>query len=381
MPVKKDFKAPRCHMPFKKDLKRTLRKGFTTGASAAAGAKAAAGALFAGRISVKKVSLSLPTGASIDIPVKGIRLNGDTAAATIVKQAGDDPDVTNGAEIVTEVALLGMNKKSMCIRIRGGAGVGMVTRPGLKVGVGFHAINPVPKAMIKNAIKEAAIEAGVKPSVMVTVSVPDGACIAKNTMNERLGIIGGISILGTTGIVEPLSLRAYRDSIDCALDVAVAGGIDEVVFSTGRSSEKVMEQEKRLKPEAFIIVGDHMGYALKKAGEKTGIKKITIAAQFGKLTKLATGKFETHCLDASVELSFIAEILKKNMAGDKIFNEVMAANTARQVFFMLKEKAPYKRVLKEMCALARDNARAKAGRRIRVSCALIGYENEIAVMA
>lgn len=359
-------------------LKRPLKKGFTTGASAAAGAKAAATALFSGKASIKKVSLTLPTGASIEIPVKSIGLDGNRAAAVIVKEAGDDPDVTNGAEIVTEVLLRGMNKRSSLIRITGGIGVGIATRPGLKVPIGSHAINPVPRAMIKNAIKEAALDAGVKPSVIVTISVPDGARIAKKTMNERLGIIGGISILGTTGIVEPLSLRAYRDSIDCALDVAVAEGLQEVVFSTGRSSEKAMEKEKNLLPPAFVIVGDHMGYALKKAGEKNKIKKITIAAQFGKLTKLASGSFETHCLDASVELSFIAAILKGLKAGDRIINEVEGANTARQVFFMLKEKGAYKRVLRRMCVMARDKAQAIAGSGIKVSCALVGYENEVA---
>ncbi|MBI5344229.1 MAG: cobalamin biosynthesis protein CbiD [Deltaproteobacteria bacterium] len=270
-----------------KERKRQLRKGFTTGACAAAGAKAAAQALFASVLKRKtpgkttSIEVTLPSGREVRIKVKGVEVFEGRAVAAVVKDAGDDPDVTNGADIVTEVSLAGLNGKRRVVRIGGGEGVGVVTRPGLKVPVGRPAINPVPLAMIKTAVFEAASQAGVTPSVRVTVSVPKGRMLAAKTMNPRLGIIGGLSILGTTGIVEPLSLSAYRDSIACAIDVALAAGSSTAVFSTGRTSERAVETSLKLLPAAFILTGDHMGFALKGAGLRRGLKKIIIAGQFG----------------------------------------------------------------------------------------------------
>ncbi len=355
------------------DREKKLRKGFTTGTCAAAGAKAAALLLFCG-VKPSKVVVTLPRGGELDIKVKSVEVRGTVATATIIKDAGDDPDVTNKAEIVTTVELLRSGSSRANIKVKGGVGVGVVTKPGLKVLIGHPAINPVPMQMIRTSIREALIRAGVKASVVVTVSVPKGELLAKKTMNARLGIMGGISILGTTGIVEPMSLEAYTHSITCGVDVLQAGGIKEVVFSTGRSSEKVMEKALDLPEAAFIIVGDHMGYAMKdtRASGRKPLERITIAAQFGKMSKLASGHFDTHCEDSSVEFGFLASLCPS----EEIASQVRGANTARQVFFLLKD-AKLDAVLKEVCRMVRSNAQKIARQGIDVKVCLVGYDDNV----
>ncbi len=358
-----------------------LRKGFTTGTCAAAGAKAAAQELFRAikrrsRKPIKTVEVTLPHGGEAKVKIKAIELEGDRAEASVIKDAGDDPDVTNGEEIKTAVELVRLNRTRPFISIKGGAGVGIVTRPGLKIPPGRPAINPVPLEMIRTAVLEAAEESGVVPSVVVTVTVPRGKLLAEKTMNPRLGIVGGISILGTTGIVEPLSLCAYRNSIFCAIDVAVAGGMDEAVFSTGRSTERVVQERLKLPEIAFVLTGDHMGCALEYALKKPDLRKITIAGQFGKMSKLAAGHFETHRDDSSVELESIAALCSSPGA-DALKRSVLGANTAREVFFILK-KAGRDDVLRAILRKVRNNAKALVGPGLEIRCMLVGYENDMA---
>ncbi len=361
--------------------KKVLRKGFTTGTSAAAGAKAAAIALFrssAGLPLLKesKVSVTLPRGGTLTVPLKSVEVEGTVARATVVKDAGDDPDVTNRAEFVTEVEFIRVNPKRPRVIIKGGEGVGVVTRPGLKTPVGRPAINPVPLKMIRGAVLEAAKDASVNATVVVTVTVPKGRELAEKTMNPRLGIVGGISILGTTGIVEPMSLAAYRHSISCGTDVAIAGGLGEVVFSTGRSSEKVVEKSLKLPPVAYILTGDHMGFALKDARGRKGLRKVTVAGQFGKFTKLASGHFETHCTESSVEFEFLAGLCKKHGAPEALAKRVLSANTAREVYFIFKEKG-LDNIFKTVTRMVRKNSEAIIGEGIEVVSVLVGYENDV----
>lgn len=357
-----------------------LRRGFTTGTCAAAGTKAAAHALFAGlsskKIEIRSVRVTLPRGGFLDIPVKSVTVAGNHSRAVIVKDAGDDPDVTNGAEFVADLVIVRMNRSRPGITVRGGEGVGVVTKPGLKVEAGRPAINPVPMRMIKAAYMEAAKEAGVNASAVATISVPAGRVLARNTMNGRLGIVGGISILGTTGIVEPMSLSAYTHSISYAVDVALACGSDTIVFSTGRSSEKVAEGLLGLSPESFVLTGDHMGFALKDSKGKSGVKSVIVAGQFGKFTKLAAGHFETHCDDSSVELDFLAKLCTECGASADIIKKVLGANTAREVFFLLKERGLV-RVFEEIASRVRANSLAIVGAGKSVSAILVGYSNDI----
>ena len=367
---------------------KKLRKGFTTGTCAAAGAKAAAQALFAGLkkgtgktrryAGARRVEVTLPRGGVISIPIKKIEISGAKASATVVKDAGDDPDVTNGADIVTEVELKGLSSSDTRVEIRGGAGVGVVTRRGLKVPPGHSAINPVPRSMIRRSVREAAAAAGLTPSVTVTVTVPQGALLAAKTLNGRLGIIGGISILGTTGIVEPMSLSAYRHSISYAVNVAIAAGCAEVVYSTGRSSEKVAERTLKLQPVAFVLTGDHMGFALKDARKRQGLKRVVVAGQFGKFTKLAAGHFETHCSDSSVELSVVTQICKRLRVKKDIIGKIEGANTAREAYFIIKT-AGLERVLRAVCKKVRDNSRGFFNdKNTGVRAMLVGYNNDVA---
>ncbi len=360
---------------------KRLRKGFTTGTCAAAGAKAAAQALLGLRKRAGAVAVTLPGGRSLDVKVKSLKVKGRRARSVVVKDAGDDPDVTHGAEFVVDAELVRpSNPVRSHVSIRGGTGVGVVTRPGLKIPPGRPAINPVPLWMIRTAVLEAAGEAGLRPSVVVTVSVPRGAELAKKTMNPRLGIIGGISILGTTGIVEPMSLAAYTHSISCGVDVAVAAGCAEVVFSTGRSSEKVVERELGLPAVAYVLTGDHMGFALKDARGRKGLDRVTVAGQFGKFTKLASGHFETHCDDSSVELGFLADLARSQGAPAKFQRRVREANTAREVFFMLRD-AGMEGVLEKICRMVSVNAAGVArpgkGRGVKVRAVLVGYDREV----
>lgn len=356
--------------------RKKLRRGFTTGTCAAAGSKAAALSLFgAGSAGKKTVDVTLPSGKTIKIKVKSIKTSGNRARAVIIKDAGDDPDVTNGAEIISEVEYRGGNKKRPSVTIRGGEGVGVVTKPGLKIPPGRPAINPVPLKMIRKAVLEAAEQAGVTPSVEVTISVPKGRVLAKNTMNPRLGIVGGISILGTSGIVEPMSLKAYTHSISCGVDVAMAQGCKEVVFSTGRSSEKVVEKFLKFPETAFILTGDHMGFAIKDSAERE-LKRITIAGQFGKFTKLASNHFETHCEDSSVEFGFLAGLCKKYGADEGLIKRVEAANTAREVFYLLKDNG-LPGILKKVCRMVKKNASSLLKSQCKVRAILVGYDNDI----
>jgi len=399
--------------------KRGLKKGYTTGTCAAAASKAAAAA-FLTKQKVKDVEITLPTGQSVKLPVYKCEIENNRTIASVIKDAGDDPDVTNGAEIVAKVEI-GVRGQGSGVRgikafqftvhgswvtVYGGKGIGIVTKPGLAVKVGEPAINPVPRKMIKDAVREVlsphpthpsdgyplspagrGLGRGGKSGLYITISIPNGEEIAKKTMNPRLGIIGGISILGTTGIVEPLSLSAYRHSIICAIDVASASNCSEIVFSTGRSSEKVAEQILNLPEETFILVGDHMGYALKEAKGKGqsgypsvrmgGGKKITIVGQFGKFSKLAAGHFETHCADSSIEFEFLAELAEREGASNTVVKKIRGANTARQVFFILKENG-LEKVLKTACEKVKENSVKIAGTR-NIDCVLVGYDGEVVI--
>ena len=367
-----------------------LRKGYTTGTCAAAASKAAAIA-FLTRKKVKEVQITLPVGKAVIIPVHRCEIEKGRAIASIIKDAGADPDVTNGAEIIVEFGVrsleLGVKKAfqfthhASRITVYGGKGIGVVTKPGLAISAGEPAINPVPREMIENSIKEVlnfnSELRTLNSKLYLILSVPHGEELAKKTMNARLGIMGGVSILGTTGIVEPLSLSAYRHSITCAMDVARASGCKDIIFSTGRSSEKVAEEILKLPEEAFVLVGDHMGFALKEVKrQKSRVKRITIVGQFGKFSKLAAGHFETHCSDSSIELEFLAHLAKEAGAKKDIFESIKNANTARQVFFILREQG-LESVYETVCNKVKVNAEKIVDSKTEIGCMLIGYDNEV----
>ena len=365
--------------------KRGLRRGFTTGTAGAAAAKAAALLLFK-RKRVSVVEVTLPGGATIEIPVSKVSIKAGVAMAVVIKDAGDDPDVTDKAVIVAEVARA--PSRRVLIGIEGGCGVGRVTKAGLKIRPGRAAINPVPLQMIRRGVREVvnSLVLTERSPVVITISVPRGVELSKKTMNARLGIIGGISILGTTGIVEPMSLSAWRDSITAGMDVAIATGLAEVVFSTGRSSEKVAGKYFNSLPDsAFILTGDHMGFALEEAAKraKAGLKRVTVCGQFGKFTKLAAGHFKTHCSDSSIDLFLLSELARSLGASGKLAERIARANTAREVFFVLKDEG-MDAVIEKVSRQVRGNSQKfllrKKGRYCqRAQALLVDYNKDVEV--
>lgn len=282
----------------------SLREGFTTGTAAAGAAKAATLLLLAGH-APDTVDVPLPGGGRLVLAVAQARLEGETAVASIVKDGGDDPDVTHGAAIGCRAARLA-GAAAGTIVVDGGEGVGRVTLPGLPVAVGLAAINPAPRAQIAAAVAEAATACGYAGGLSAVVTVAGGEAIARKTLNPRLGIVGGISILGVSGIVRPFSHDAWQTSISEALDVARALAHDTVGFSTGRRSEALLRAAEPELPEtALMQAADFFAFALAEASKRE-FGRIVWAAFGGKLVKMAQGLENTHAHRGDTDFSALA---------------------------------------------------------------------------
>ena len=308
-----------------------LKSGFTTGACATAAAKGAA-LMLVRQASVHNVTIELPTGNSSDFKLFGQSFTSGSASCYVVKDAGDDPDVTNGAQVHARVTLtpaLSQREGEQRITITGGTGIGRVTKPGLAVPPGEWAINPVPRQMIETAVQKVI---SPKTSVHVTISIPDGEERSKKTLNARLGIIGGLSILGTTGIVRPISAKAWTDTIKSALDVAKACGRDYVVLSTGRTSEMAAQRliAPPLSEESFIMMGDHIASAV-RACQQRGFGKPVIACQFAKLLKIACGHENTHAAASVLDLAQLLTWAEEGELPESLRATISSANTAREI--------------------------------------------------
>ncbi|KAA0894044.1 cobalt-precorrin-5B (C(1))-methyltransferase CbiD [Oryzomonas rubra] len=341
-------------------MNKPLRHGYTTGACAAAAAKGAA-LMLVRQTEVAEVTIDLPAGVSATFPLHGQRFATHEASCFVVKDAGDDPDVTNGAELHARVAFIPAPPHSSTgengIVIEGGTGVGKATKPGLAVGPGEWAINPVPRRMIEQAVREAIHDAqftlkdspftihhsrfttkDAPPTLHVTISIPDGELRAQKTLNARLGIVGGLSILGTTGIVRPLSAKAWTDTIDAALDVARACGCPNVVLSTGRTSELAAQHHLNraaapvtaLPEEAFVMMGDHVAYSLQSCARR-GFLQPLVACQFAKLLKIACGHENTHAAASELDLSTLQGWAGEAGLPEAITATIAPANTAREI--------------------------------------------------
>lgn len=325
--------------------RKGLRSGYTTGACAAAAAKAATIALIY-QNKIRDVEIRLPSGDSVRFKVNNLTFNRTHASSSVIKDAGDDPDVTNRAEIKAEVCRLTEDRSNRpgSIILEGGEGVGIVTKPGLPVPIGRPAINPVPEKMILDSVREA-LEDAEGPNgetfpdrpMRVVISVPKGKELAKRTLNPRLGIVGGISILGTTGIVKPISLDAYRETIKIGIDVASASGLKQIVLTPGRSSEKIAERITDLPKEGYILMGDHAGYSLNYAYKK-GVRDIIIVGQLGKLSKIGDGNFATHVKDASINRSKMGEWGREAGLNQDDIEAIKSGNTTREISDYMAEK-------------------------------------------
>jgi cobalt-precorrin-5B (C1)-methyltransferase len=311
---------------------KPMRHGYTTGACATATAKAALIALIL-QEKQTEMQITLPQGQKVMFQLVDCCFTEDMAVATVIKDGGDDPDATHGAQIATTVT---WNDKEG-IELDGGIGVGRVTKPGLSIPVGEAAINPVPRMMIKREIEAVLEQFEMNRGVKIIVSVPEGEEIAKKTLNSRLGILGGISILGTRGIVYPFSASAYKASIAQAVRVAIHCGCEHIVLSTGGRSEKYgMALYPDLPEEAFVEMGEFVDYALLQCARHK-VKQVTLIGMIGKLSKVAKGEMMVHAHKAPVDFTFLAKVAKEAEVSDELVQVVLESNTAAQVADLMLE--------------------------------------------
>jgi cobalt-precorrin-5B (C1)-methyltransferase len=300
-----------------------LRYGWTTGACATAATKAAYTALLTGEFP-DPVEIVLPKGQRPAFALAREELRDGKACAGVVKDAGDDPDVTHGALVRATVRA---GAPGTGVVFRAGPGVGTVTKPGLPLPVGEPAINPVPRRMIREVVAEVAARHGGTGDVLVEIAVDGGAELARRTWNPRLGILGGLSILGTTGVVVPYSCAAWIDSIRRGVDVARAAGYRHVAGCTGSTSERVAAELYRLPEDALLDMGDFAGAVLKYL-RRHPVPRLTVAGGVGKLAKLAEGHLDLHSGRSQVNLAGLAELARGSGAGAPLAARVGAANTA-----------------------------------------------------
>lgn len=348
-----------------------MREGYTTGACATACAKAALTALIT-KEPQEFVTIHLPVGRDATFTMEQCDISDLEVRCSTIKDAGDDPDATHKAVIEATVSL----RDDSEIVIDGGVGVGRVTKPGLPIEVGQAAINPVPRKMIRSEIEQVRELFQIEKGVNVVISVPEGEEIAKKTLNGRLGIVGGISILGTRGTVVPFSSSAYMASIVQAISVAKAAGCDHLVFTTGGRSEKyAMQLYSHLPEVAFIEMGDFAGFSMKHC-KRLGIRNVSLVGMMGKFSKLANGAMMLHSKGSSIDFSFLAQVAKESGASEEVVEQVMTANTASQVgdiLFALGNKHFFER-LSECCCKAILN-HVKGG--LNMSVSLFSMKGEL----
>jgi cobalt-precorrin-5B (C1)-methyltransferase len=357
--------------------RKRLRTGFTTGSAVSAGAKAGILSL-ARRNPLSVVDIPLPDDGRLLVPVEDVRIRDNNAKALVIKDGGDDPDATHGARIYTTVSI-DPDSSPVKIIIRGGRGVGRVTKPGLPVPMGSYAINPAPIAQIKRAVQEALNETGLTGTVTVTIDVPEGKKIALKTLNPRLGIVGGISILGTRGTVVPFSHDAYTDTISLCMDIARAEAHETVVLSTGGRTERLIKSQIRNLPDTcFIQVGDFFAYSLREARER-GFKNIIYACFFGKLLKMAQGISYTHARSSKIDFNHLAWLCAQEGMGKGFCDRISRSNTAREALEMISSTRFKDRILHQVVSEALKNARRFSRCTSRIQYFLFSAEGELLI--
>ncbi|MDQ3864232.1 MAG: cobalt-precorrin-5B (C(1))-methyltransferase [Actinomycetota bacterium] len=368
MPPRK-LREPSMPPSMEKVKGQKLRTGWTTGTCAAAAAKAAARALVSGRPQ-DRVDVKMPkkgTERRAEFDVERCDLGGSWAEAVVIKDAGDDPDVTDGAHLTARVSW----REEQGLELDGGDGVGVVTKPGLGLPIGGPAINPVPRRMISYSVEEVLDphERGVR----IIISVPGGERMAEKTTNARLGIVGGISILGTTGIVRPFSTAAWASSVVQAIDVMGAQGHKTFVLSTGGLTEKAaMRLLPDLEEVNFIEVGDFTGQAIKKAVEN-GLERCFFVGMAGKISKLAAGIMMTHWTRSKVDNDLLAKITMEAGGSAELVEEIRGANTARHAYELWRS-AHLDRAADLLCKQAAENLAEYAEGKLEVHVILVDFD-------
>ena len=332
-------------MGLKKVPSGPLRDGFTTGTSATAAVKAALLSIIK-QTKQLRVKVQLPIDKVLEIAIHSNDFREDWAKASVIKDAGDDPDVTNGAEVGCEIQLTTAKE----IKFVGGEGVGTVTLPGLELEVGEPAINPVPRKMMLSVAKKLIHDYDLECGMVISVFVVDGKALAKRTLNERVGIMNGLSILGTSGIVKPYSASSYIASIEQGVDVAVANGIHELVINSGARSEKYIRALFPTRSEqSFIHYGNWIGETLQKI-KVSDIHKVSIGIMLGKAVKLAYGKTDTHSCISSWNKDFVVDLAKESgYESLEISEQIQHLNMAGrliELFPFQQEEVFYQTILK-----------------------------------
>ena len=358
--------------------KQTLRTGFTTGTAAAAGAKAAA-LVLGGREVPLQVDTPLPCGDRMIIPIQDCDGDADWVRCTVIKDGGDDPDATHLARITAAVGPGPGDRGKEEIQIGGGQGVGQVTKPGLPVAVGQAAINPVPREQIHQAVNEAMLLTGLSGPLQVTISVPNGEKIAPKTFNPRLGIIGGISILGTRGTVRPYSHQAYKDTITACLDAARAQNLSRVALCTGGRSERFMRRLDPVLPEtSCILVADFLAFSLQEAVQRN-FAWITYACFFGKLVKAALGFPYTHARKCSIDFQALASWCGEAGLSGAHVEEIRACNTARQALDIIRTAPDPQPVIHSVAGRALSSLQGFAGRTQGIGLAVFDDQGQVVI--
>ena len=358
--------------------KKTLRTGFTTGSAAAAGAKAAT-LVLGGHAIPSDVDIPLPDGERMHVPIQGCRSGENGIKCTVIKDGGDDPDATHLAGITAAVETGPGERNKGEIDICGGSGVGLVTRPGLPVPVGQAAINPAPREQIRRAVNEALLITGLSGPLQVTISVADGEKIAGRTFNPRLGITGGISILGTRGTVRPYSHQAYRDTITACLDAATAQNISRVALCTGGRSERFLRSMHPELPEAAcILVADFLSFSLQEASRRN-FARISYACFFGKLVKAALGYPYTHAKKCSIDFTALSSWCQKAGLEQIRSQEIKACNTARQTLDIIRTDPDPQPVIRAVAARALATIQGFVGRTRGIDLVVFDDQGELVI--
>ena len=346
-------------------MKKILKGGYTTGASAAAGVKAALIYMTAGKI-VEEVEITALDGTPLKIPVKTVtKLADDKICVEVIKHSGDDPDITNGVSIFTTVTKTSGDK----IIFRAGLGVGTVTKSGLQVAKGEPAINPGPRQLIKNVTAEFNVT-----GLEIEISIPAGVELAKKTLNPILGIEGGISVIGTTGVLRPMSEEAFKNSLVPQIDVAIANGFTTLIFVPGKIGE-VTAQKIGFNPQSIVQTSNFIGHMLEAAAERN-VAEIILCGHIGKLVKVAAGIFHTHNRVADGRLETLAAYCAAEGLSAVEVQKILDAATTEEATEIITANN-LNRVYKKIAARASLRAERYTFQKIHIGTILTNYAGEI----
>jgi len=350
---------------------KKLKKGYTTGVCAAGAAKAAAKMLLTGE-KIEKIEIDTPTGVKLTLPLEEVEFKNNSVRCAIIKDGGDDPDVTTGLKIFAEVRFT----SQLGVKVKAGEGIGMVTLPGLMVEVGKPAINPVPMAMI---LKEVSPFLPPDKGLEITISAPGGEDIAKKTFNPKLGIKGGISILGTTGIVEPMSEEAWKESLALELSILANKGKKEAGFVFGNYGLDFAKNVLKLPLSSLVKVSNFLGYMLDKAREY-GFQKLLLAGHAGKLIKVAAGIFQTHSRVADGRGEILVAYAALEGADLALLERIYTCPTTEAAFELMREYN-LERVFGRIAVNAAERCSQYTAKNVAVEAVLCDSHNNLLAMS